>query len=88
MIRITHVSAPDAALTLKVEGKLLEPWVGELLQACTGGRSRPQPIKLDLSALHFVDEAGARLLRDLIRQGIQVTKCSGYVAELLRVEKR
>jgi hypothetical protein len=88
MIRITHVSAPGAALTLKVEGKLLEPWVDELLQACTGGPSRGQPIQLDLSALHFVDAAGARLLRDLIRQGIQVTKCSGYVAELLNVEKR
>ena len=88
MIRITHVSSLGAALVLKVEGKLLEPWVDELLQACTGGPSGGRPIQLDLSALHFVDAAGASLLRDLIRQGIQVTKCSGYVAELLSVEKR
>jgi hypothetical protein len=33
-----------------------------------------------------VDQAGAKLLKDLIRGGIEISACSGFVAELLHLE--
>jgi hypothetical protein len=36
--------------------------------------------------LAFVDQAGANLLKDLIRRGFTVSACSGFVAALLHLE--
>jgi len=86
MLRIRRISGSDSE-TLRLEGKLLEPWLGELRQACVPPTARPTGIRLDLSAVTFVDAAGAQLLRDLMRQGIAIAACSAFVAELLHMEK-
>jgi anti-anti-sigma regulatory factor len=53
-------------------------------QSCESG----VPIRLDLAAVSYVDGAGTRLLRDLKRQGVTLSPCTGYVAELLLREER
>jgi hypothetical protein len=70
--------------TIKLEGKLLGPWVDEVRKACAAGTDIPSRISLDLSAVSFVDAAGEGLLRDLLGRGIEVVASSSYVAELLR----
>lgn len=84
MLRITQTESPGTTQTLKLEGKLLEPWVEEVRWACAAADGR---LNLDLSGLTFVDQAGARLLRDLLDQGLTVCGCSGFVSELLHLEK-
>jgi hypothetical protein len=84
MLRLTRVAVTHSTLTIKLEGKLLGPWVDEVRQACAFGTVPSGLTSLDLSALTFVDAAGEGLLRDLISQGIEVVACSSYVAELLR----
>jgi anti-anti-sigma regulatory factor len=84
MLRISLVHQPDASLILKLEGKLLGPWMEELSRACEAQTS----VRLDLAAVTFVDIAGIELLRELIHRGVRITTCSGYVAELLHLEKR
>ena len=37
MLMITRSEGSDLTRTLKLEGKLLEPWIGELESACGGG---------------------------------------------------
>ena len=86
MLRITEV-ADGSGLLLKLEGKLLEPWVEELARAAR--RPLPEghgPIRLDLSSVTFADEAGVRLLRELLRQGVEIAATSAFVAALLRLE--
>jgi hypothetical protein len=88
MLRITRIEASQPVLTLKLEGKLIGPWVEELARLCcepTLAASRPH---LDLSSVTFVDAAGLSLLHELLAQGVTVTSCSGLVAELLRRESR
>ena len=87
MLRITRLDGPDGDGTLKLEGKLLEPWLEELEKSLEGSSARLTDIELDLSALSFADAAGARFLSDLIRQGVTLTGCSGYLAALLHVGK-
>jgi anti-anti-sigma regulatory factor len=86
MLKITPIDDQDSTLTFKFEGKLLEPWVAEVLNVCTPRDGRLGRISLDLSGLTFVDRAGAKLLKDLIRRGLAVSACSGFVAELLHLE--
>jgi ABC-type transporter Mla MlaB component len=87
VLKITEIFRSNKARTFKLEGKLLGPWLDELRNICQG-LERSEQIRLDLAAVTFVDVAGATLLRELIRQGITVTTCSGFVEELLRVDKK
>ncbi len=83
MLRLTRIANTHRAQIIKLEGKLLGPWVDEVSRVCAGGTDAGR-LDLDLAALVFVDAAGERLLRELIAQGIEVVACSSYVAELLR----
>jgi anti-anti-sigma regulatory factor len=84
MLRITQVDGRDAVPTLRLEGKLSGPWVEELLRVCAPPAAGP--LRLDLSAVTYVDGAGLDLLRALLRRGVTVGACSGFVAQLLHVE--
>jgi anti-anti-sigma regulatory factor len=88
VLKITEVSRSDAAITLRLEGKVLAPWVDELRRICTEPPQESRQIRLDLSAVTFVDAAGAELMRELIRQGVAIAHCSGFVAELLHVDRK
>jgi anti-anti-sigma regulatory factor len=87
MLMITRVDSSDHRGTLKLEGKLLGPWVGELETACREVLATGSPVCLDLRDLTFVDTEGARLLASVIRDGAQVTGCSGFVAGMLDLEQ-
>jgi anti-anti-sigma regulatory factor len=88
MLRITRIGSAEAAETVKLEGKLLGPWVDEVRQAVSQRVAEGSPVRLDLSALTFLDAAGTDLLRDLLqRKSVAITACSGFVAALLHVEK-
>jgi hypothetical protein len=84
VLKITEM--PDRIF--KLEGKLLGPWVDELRNVCAEPLNRRELIHLDLAEVAFVDAAGAKLLRELIGHGVAITRCSGFVAELLHVEKK
>jgi ABC-type transporter Mla MlaB component len=88
MLRITHAQGHDSISTLRLEGKLLGPWVTELAQSCNELPCPPNRLRLDLSAVTFVDGPGVALLRDLLARGATLAACSGLVAELLHVERR
>ena len=88
MLKITRSTDNGSALLVKLEGKLLQPWVEELARVCTPPAGTVVGIRLDLSAVTFVDEAGVRLLRELLDRGVGVAAASGFVTELLRLEKR
>jgi anti-anti-sigma regulatory factor len=89
MLRITAVADGSSGTLLKLEGKLRGPWVEELARAARLLMAEGNgPIRLDLSAVTFVDEAGVRLLRELMCQGVAIAATSGFVAALLRLEDR
>jgi hypothetical protein len=82
MLRITRSDQNGTDPSVKLEGKLLKPWVDEVRRLFTASESTPLP-RLELAGLTFVDAAGADLLRQLLRRGVQVKSCSAYVAEVL-----
>ena len=87
MLRIIRIIENNSIETLKLEGKLLRPWVDEVREAYDLSRANSTRTHLDLSALSFVDDAGAELLLDLIRDGLEIVACSSYVAQMLQIEK-
>jgi anti-anti-sigma regulatory factor len=86
MLKITAITDGPSDVLLKLEGKLVQPWVEALAQVCAHWTDNTYAIRLDLSAVNFVDAAGTQLLREQIRQGIAIAACSRFVAELLHLE--
>jgi ABC-type transporter Mla MlaB component len=86
MLRITHINDDDSVSTLRLEGKLLGPWVTEFARSCEELPCSPDRLRLDLSAVTFVDGPGVALLRDLLGRGVTLSAYSGLVAELLHRE--
>ena len=86
MLMITHSEGSNLTRTIKLEGKLLGPWIGELEMACGRPAVRPDCVLLDLRGLNFVDPEGARFLARLIGDGARVIACTGFVAEMLHLE--
>jgi ABC-type transporter Mla MlaB component len=74
-------------LVLKLEGKLLGPWTGELLAQLPQDDQSLRRVRLDLLDVSFVDAAGATLLRELVRRGVVVDGISSFVAELLHTRE-
>jgi ABC-type transporter Mla MlaB component len=84
MLRITTINSDGSPAVVKLEGKLLEPWISELQEACQAARKQDEATTLDLAGLSYIDTPGTIALRDLIRRGVAVTGCSPLVTELLK----
>ena len=57
----------DSAVTIRLEGKVVGPWVEECHRAWEAIRaeSGSKKIRLDLRAVTFVDESGTAMLRNI-----------------------
>jgi ABC-type transporter Mla MlaB component len=86
VLKMTMLAQVDEIRTLKLEGELSGPWVEEVRQACVAPGVVTSLIRLDLSAVRFVDAVGVSLLRDLMNHGVEIGACSSFVAELLHLE--
>ena len=84
MLRISVVPDHQHERVLKLEGKLLAPWLGELSTAIQRVTTDRLPIAIDLSNVSFVDRPGTIALRELICRGIVIRGCSPLVTELLK----
>ena len=72
MLKITRRSE-GGTVVIEVEGKLAGPWVKELDQ-CWRSANTPEtrPVRVDLTAVSFIDEAGEELLRTMHREHVEL----------------
>jgi hypothetical protein len=84
VLKLTRLSRTGRVPMVKMEGQILEPWVAVVREVCARRGRRSKRLRLDLAAVTYVDAAGAQLLRDLLRAGVEIGACSGYVQELLK----
>jgi hypothetical protein len=82
MLRISQIR-DSRGYTLKLEGKLLTPWLDEVRLACDQLSAEVPAPQLDLAAVSYVDDRGAKLLNELQAAGFVFTGCSPFVASLL-----
>jgi ABC-type transporter Mla MlaB component len=73
MLRITVHDKPPVR-TFQLEGELAGPWVRELEECWQRAQARqPEPIlRVDLTGVTFIEEAGKACLAALHRQGAEL----------------
>jgi len=93
MLKITIDNAMNAA-TLKLEGRLAGPWVGELERSWRAVKddSREKPVVVDLCEVTFVDGEGRKLLSRMYEQGARLRTfgcmAKGIVEEIVQEHSR
>ena len=76
MLRISKTQK-DSIVTIKVDGRLVSDETDVLAEACEGHRSS---LVVDLSDLHFADDAGIRILLELKAQGARIIGARPYLS--------
>jgi len=84
MLKISQAGKANHSVTLKLEGRVVGPWVGELRQVCELILSQDRRLKLDLAEVSFADADGMVTLTNLKSRGVTVTNCSPFVEEQLK----
>lgn len=93
MLRVT-VHDDSGALTFRVEGRLVGPLLHALWDCWeTTLADRPRPaIRVDLTAVTFIDAAGKECLAIMHRQGAELIAAdcatTGIIAEITRASAR
>ena len=84
MLRITHETDATAGATLRLEGRLVGPWVDELRRACLEQDAAfRRPLTIDLRDVTFIDSAGIALFDELFPK-VTLINCSLFAAEQLK----
>ena len=84
MLRISEHKRENQLITLKLEGSVVGPWVGELRQVCDLLLADGSKFALDLGDVSFADESGLALLASFNRRGAQLLLPTPFVSEQLK----
>ena len=88
MLRISPVESGNhhtrACVLLRLEGRVVGPWVAELGMACEKILGEGQALELDLAEVSFLDPAGISLLANVRSRGVELVDCSPFIAEQLK----
>jgi anti-anti-sigma regulatory factor len=84
MLRITHDRQDPQRCLLRLEGRLVGPWVSELQELCERAIGDGLAVTLDLGEVRFVDHAAAQLLHRLADRQVRLAGGSPFVLEQLR----
>ena len=84
MLKISPAGKANHSVTLKLEGRVVGPWVGELRQACETVLKEGRSLRLDLTDVIFADASGVSALSNLKSRGVTLTNSSPFVEEQLK----
>ena len=84
MLRITRTDGDDGRVSLKLEGRLVGPWVRLLERASElCHRETGEVVMLECTQVHFADMEGLDLLRDLNDRAVVRMTCSPFLQHLI-----
>lgn len=84
MLRISQPESKNHTVTLRLEGRVIGPWVDALRTECERALDRGAAVRLHLDQVTFVDRAGVALLQRLRGRGVVLRGCSPFLKEELQ----
>jgi hypothetical protein len=83
MLRISRIESSAGDVILRLEGKLIGPWVSELKSCCAIVCQEGHRLSLDMTDVLFADRTGLALLRTLQESDVVLTDCPALISEEL-----
>lgn len=84
MLKISEDKSGKQSTILRLEGRIVGPWVGELQKICEPREGDRKKLTLDLAEVSFADEQGLVLLSSLQARGIKLLNPTPFVEEQLK----
>jgi ABC-type transporter Mla MlaB component len=84
MLRISGAESDEPAVTLRLEGQIVGPWVEVLRETTEQLLNQGRLLTLDVSEAMFADRNGVALLLDLCRRSVSIRGCSPFLSEQLK----
>ena len=84
MLKISQTGTPNHSVTLKLEGRVVGPWVGELRRIGEPLLDKDRALKLDLAEVSYVDEEGVITLNSFKSHGVKLKNCSPFVQQQIK----
>lgn len=84
MLKISENKLTRKAVTLRLEGRIVGPWVEELKLVCEPLLKSDGRLALDLAEVSFVDETGVAALTGLSAQGTKLLNITPFVEKQLK----
>ena len=84
MLKISEGKRSKQSITLRLEGRVVGPWVGELQTICELLLGNGRKLSLDLAEVSFVDEGGIPMLAGLRSRGAKLLNATPFVEEQLK----
>ena len=81
MLKIEIGADGREPVVVRLEGRLVGPWVEEVRRACEGLLHRGERLTVDFSRVSFVDREGVALCRGLRDRHARLRNCSPFVKE-------
>jgi ABC-type transporter Mla MlaB component len=84
MLKISEPGTPNHSVTLKLEGRVVGPWVEELRRVCEPILTKDCSLKLDLTEVSYVDAEGVAMLNGFKTRGAKLKNCSPFVEQQIK----
>ena len=84
MLKISQIEPVNHAVVLRLEGRVVGPWVTELQKSCEAVLADGRPLKLHLADVEFMDTQGIALLSSLRSHGVALLECPPFAEEQLK----
>jgi len=84
MLKISQTGTPNHSVTLKLEGRVVGPWVEELRRICEPLLAEDRALKLDLAEVSYVDAEGVLTLNRFKSRGVKLNNCSPFVEQQIK----
>ena len=84
MLKISQTGTSNHSVTLKLEGRVIGPWVAELRRICEPLLAENRTLKLDLAEVCYLDTEGVAVLNSFESRGVKIENCSPFVAQQIK----
>ena len=88
MLKISKAEPVHHAVILRLEGRVVGPWVTELQKSCDEVLTEGRSLRLQLADVEFMDAQGVALLSNLRSRGVVLLECPPFAAEQLKANGR
>jgi ABC-type transporter Mla MlaB component len=84
MLKISQSGTPNHSVTLKLEGRVVGPWVAELRRICEQLMDEQSQLKLEMADVSYIDGDGVAVLTELQSRGVKLNNCSPFVEQQIK----
>ena len=75
MLKISEINSSGEVTTLKLEGRVVGPWVEEVQRCCEQVLNGGRRLTLDLSDVSFAERGAIVLFKELAGREVRLTNC-------------